>query len=182
MNIEMLQRLGEVKQFERNAIVCMEKEEGHTAYLLLQGKVEVVLGSFQNNPKPVALLAPGVIFGEMSLLEDKPRSASVVVASRDASVLELTKTNFLTILECDADIAFNLLQTMLKRMNGLLEELQYKNNTFVRNIRIDSRYVQISGLSKEQFETIITKDSSHALTLLKFLSHLLAEIDEMAIN
>ncbi len=160
----------------------MEKEEGHTAYLLLSGRMEVVLGSFQNNPQHVALLSPGVIFGEMSLLEDKPRSASVVVVSRDASVLELTKTNFLTVIECDAELAYNLLETMLKRMNGLLDKLVYKNNTFVRNIRIDPRYVQISGLSIEQFQTIVSKDSAHALTLLKFLSHLLTQIDEMAIS
>lgn len=182
MNVEMLKRLGDVKTYERNAIICLEKQEGHTAYLLLQGKVEVVLGSFGQNPKSIALLSPGVIFGEMSLLEDKPRSASVIVSSRDASVLELTKNNFLTILECNADIAFNLLQTMLKRMNGLLEQIQFKNITFVRSIRMDSRYIQISGLSMEQFENIINKDSSYALTLLKFLSHLLAQIDEMAMD
>lgn len=180
MNIEMLQRLGNVKKFPRGAMICMENNEGHTAYLLLYGKVEVMIGSFKENPKSVAILSPGVIFGEMSLLEDKPRSATVVVSSADASVLELTKENFLTIIECNSDIAFNLLRTMLNRMNGLLDTIQFKNNTFVRGIRMDARYVQISALTEPQFEAIVSKDSSYALTLLKYLSHLLAQIDEMA--
>lgn len=182
MNIEMLSRLAVPKKFSEGAIICMEGEVGHTAYLLLQGKAEVLLGSFRAEQKSVALLSPGVVFGEMSLLEDKPRSASVVVTSKEATVLELTKMNFLTILECDSEIAFHLLQTLLERMNNLLKELQYTNNTFVRSIRGDSRYVQISSLTQEQFSEIIKKDSSYALTLLKFLSHLLATVDEKAID
>lgn len=182
MNIEMLSRLAVPKKYQHGAIICMEGEVGHTAYLLLQGKAEVLLGSFRNEPKSVALLSPGVVFGEMSLLEDKPRSASVVVSSREATVLELTKSNFITILECDSEIAFHMLQTLLGRMNHLLKELQFKNNAFVRGIRVDSRYVRISSLTQEQFAEIIAKDSSYALTLLKYLSHLLAEIDEKAID
>lgn len=181
MNVELLKQLGNVKTFPRDTVICMERQEGHTAYLLLQGRVEVFLGTFVNTPKSVALLSPGVIFGEMSLLEDKPRSATIIVSTKEASVLELTKDNFIKILQCDPDIAFNLLQTMLKRMNSLMEEIQFKHNTFVRGVRMDAHYIQISNLSMDQFMLIMNRDSAHALTLLKFLSRILAQIDEMAI-
>lgn len=182
MNIALLQTLGNVKKYKRDDIICMEGQEGETAYLLLQGKVEVILGSFQNKPTSVAVLPTGTIFGEMSLLENKPRSASIIVYSNEALVLELTKYNFLAILKTDADIAYNLLRTMLNRMNNLLEQLIYKDNSFTRSIKSDSYYIQISNLSKEQFEAIINKDSAHALTLLKFLSFKLAQTDEIMMS
>lgn len=182
MNVALLQTLGNAKTYKRGELICIEKQEGHTAYLLLQGKVEVLLGSFQNNPTSVAVLSQGVIFGEMSLLENKPRSASIVVSTKDALVLELTKDNFLKILQCDPDISYNLIRTMLKRMNELMEQIQFKNNTFIRGVKNDPHYIQISNLTKDQFILIINRDSAHALTLLKFLSHLLAQMDEMLIS
>ena len=98
MNIEAFKSLGHLKQFTIGEFICTEKEEGDTAYLLLQGMVDIIRDAHLKSPEQIARLRPGVVFGEMSLLENKPRNASVIAATDDVIVLELTKDNFLSII------------------------------------------------------------------------------------
>lgn len=182
MNLELLQSLGKVKKFSRGEFVCLEQEEGATAYLLLQGSVEVKLSSFRDKPKTVATLEQGVIFGEMSLLENKPRNASVVAATDQIMVLEIEKSNFLKILKSDKEIAYNLLRTLLGRMEKELDNMYRAKLAYVVEFRKNSLYQQIQSLSCEQFAAIIEKDSEYALKLLKFLSHSLAEINQKFVS
>ena len=99
MNIEAFKILGQLKQFTTGEYICTEKEEGDTAYLLLQGLVDIVRDAHLKSPEYIARLRPGVIFGEMSLLENKPRNASAIAATDDVVALELTKDNFLSVLD-----------------------------------------------------------------------------------
>lgn len=182
MNVELLKGLGKVKQYKYGEFVCVEGEMGNTAYLLLEGKVEVRLGSFKDEPKTVAVLVPGAVFGEMSLLENKPRNASVVTATNTLLVLEIEKSNFLQILKSDKEIAYNLLKTLLGRMEKEMDEIYRVKLAYVAEIRRNPLFQQIKDLSCEQFAAIIDQDSEHALRLLKFVSHTLAEINQKNIN
>ena len=49
MNIELLRTLGKVKKFNKGEFICLENEKGNTAYLLLQGKTDIICGSFEDN-------------------------------------------------------------------------------------------------------------------------------------
>lgn len=178
MNIKLLQQKGTIKTCKEGEMVCMEKETGHTAYLLLQGGVDVVVGSFTENGKTVAALRPGTIFGEMSLLEDKPRTATVVATTDDTRLLEINKENFLEILQADTEIAYQLLRTLYQRMEKCLQEMNHATMATLTNFKTNTIYKQIQGLSQNQFVEIVEKDGNYALTLLKFLSRGLAQIDE----
>ena len=177
MNLELLQTLGKVKQYEKGEFVCMENDEGYTAYLLLSGEVDVLLKSFYDKPKVVAHLKQGTIFGEMSLLENKPRNASVIATTDMIKVLEIEKSNFLAILKTDKQIAYNLFQTLLGRMEKEMDSMYRANIAYVSEFRRNKLYRQMQGIGSEQFAIIIEKDSDYALQLLKFLSHSLAEIN-----
>ena len=91
MNIELLRECGRIVAFEKNEVICREGEEGHSMFLLLEGKVEVRINSFSNNTKTVSTISQGGFFGEMSLLEKKPRSASVFVTSDMVVALEIAE-------------------------------------------------------------------------------------------
>ena len=123
-----------------------------------------------------------MIFGEMSLLEDKPRVASIVVNSEQAIVLTIDKENFINILRADSEIAFHLLRTLVSRTEKCLEDLKGISIPFIASFRRDKMYTQIQNLSLEQFQTIIKEDSEYALKLLKFLSHALTVADEEIAN
>jgi len=67
---------GNIQQFEPGAVILYENSPGDSAYIVISGKVEV---SKRIEGQRVVLdrLGPGSIFGEMSLIDGQPRSASV---------------------------------------------------------------------------------------------------------
>lgn len=180
MNIEAFKILGQLKQFTTGEYICTEKEEGDTAYLLLQGLVDIVRDAHLKSPEYIARLRPGVIFGEMSLLENKPRNASAISATDDVVALELTKDNFLSVLDYDKEIAWNLLRTLLNRTETGIQNCPFGSLAFVTNFKSNSYYLQLQKMSCEQFYDIIAKDKAYALKLLKFLSSTLAQLNEDA--
>lgn len=178
MNIELLRKLGKLKKYNKGDFICTENETGSTAYLLLQGNVDVILGSFTDSIRTVTTLNPGTIFGEMSLLENKPRNASILANVNETMVLEIGKDNFLSILSTDKEIAWNLLCTLLDRMDKLMLFNDLKDFVYVAGYKKNRYYIQLTKLSKEQFGDIIDKDGEYAIKLLKFLSSSLAEMNE----
>ena len=182
MNIELLKQLGNVKRFNKDEYICLEKERGNTAYLLLQGKTDIVCGSFEDQCHKVAELQPGAIFGEMSLLENKERNASVHATVDDTLVLEIEKSNFLEILRIENEVAWNLMSMLLARMEKMMNELQHGNYASVAGYRKNTCYLRLKKLTKEQFEKIARQDSEQMMTLLKFLSSSLAEMDEVILR
>jgi len=182
MNIDLLRTLGRVKKFNNGDFVCIENEEGHTAYLLLQGYVDITLASFTDSNKKVAQLTPGTIFGEMSLLENKPRNASVVARKDDTLVLEIEKENFLSVLNTDKDVAWSLLCTLLARAEKIIQGNNINQCKALNGYHKNNFYIQLKHMTKEQFESIIEHDGEHTLKILKFLSHALAEMNDEVIQ
>lgn len=178
MNIELLRTLGKVKKFNEGEFICLEKETGNTAYLLLQGKAEVIFCSFEDSNHRVAALKPGAFFGEMSLLENKVRNASVQAKVDNTLVLEIEKSNFFKILQTDSQIAWNLMNTLLTRMENMMGDLRFSSFASVAGYKKNALYLQIKKLNEEQFVQIAMTDTEYAYKLLRFLSGALAEMNE----
>ena len=64
------------KSFAKGEIIFREGEEGTEAYRILEGRIEISILIEGQGEAPLGHLLPGDIFGEMALLDDKPRSAS----------------------------------------------------------------------------------------------------------
>lgn len=77
------------QEYPKGIIICRKGEPGHSMFVLLQGLVEVTLNSYSNDAKSILTLQKGSFFGEMSLLEKKPRSATVSTRT-DVVVLEIS--------------------------------------------------------------------------------------------
>lgn len=178
MNIEQLRTMGRVKKFDKGDFICLEQEQGNTAYLLLQGRTEVVLRSFQDNTYKMTELRPGTVFGEMSLLEDKPRNASVRATEDDTLVLEMEKDNFFEILQADSEIAWNLMNMLLTRLERMMWNANCNNILRASGYKKNVMYSRIKRLTKEQFAQILQQDTNYAYQLLRFLSGALAEMND----
>lgn len=177
MNLELLRQYGKLRTYNMDGVICAEGEQGCTAFLLLDGYARVTHGSAMNAAVVVATLSPGVLFGEMSLLEDKPRIASVIADRAETVVLEIGKDDFLGLIKAEPDIGYGLMVTLLGRVDKTLDMMNITKIGFVSEVRRNKHYQLLQRLSKEQFVGIIEKDPDHALTLLKYLSHTLAEVD-----
>ena len=80
------------RTYDRNTMIFAEGEPGDELFIIQKGSVKICK-IVDNNEVLLAVLKAGDIFGEMALLEDKPRFASAV-AYEDISVMALTKANF----------------------------------------------------------------------------------------
>ena len=84
---------GEInRNYQKNTMIFAEGEPGDELFIIQKGSVKICK-IVNNNEVLLAVLKAGDIFGEMALLEDKPRFASAV-AYEDINVMALTKANF----------------------------------------------------------------------------------------
>lgn len=98
-----------------------EAQDGDSLYVILGGRVRVVRTA-DGNERLLAQLGPGEFFGEMALLDGKPRSATVIV-EEDAQCLVLPRWGLLRIVRRDPEVAINLLTVMSERLRNTLDML-----------------------------------------------------------
>lgn len=94
--IHRLANIATSVSFTPAAQVISEGELGTSFYLIVTGGVRVAVESL-DGPKEVARLGPGAFFGEMAVLNNEPRTASVV-AIGDLRCLEFEKAAVLEVL------------------------------------------------------------------------------------
>jgi CRP-like cAMP-binding protein len=90
-----------------------EGQIGHEFLVVLEGEVDVRVGD-----KVVATRGPGEFFGEISLLEHRPRTATVV-AKTPVVVEVIGQREFTTLLEDEPDVAAQLKTAMAERLAQL---------------------------------------------------------------
>ncbi len=94
-SLERIVDVLEEQTFRAGATICAEGELGRTMYVLRDGEVEVQRASESGKQVPIVRLGAGETFGEMTLVELQPRSATVVVkkAARTYSLTNLDLYN-----------------------------------------------------------------------------------------
>ncbi|MCP4162581.1 MAG: Crp/Fnr family transcriptional regulator [Deltaproteobacteria bacterium] len=100
--------------YQPGDIIFCEYEPGDSFYLIQSGQVKIVK-IFGNIEKTVDILNPGEFFGEMALLEEAPRSASII-AVEQCKLLEFNKTNFEILMKGNPQMALKLLRLFAKRI------------------------------------------------------------------
>lgn len=110
-----LAALARQERFPKNAEIMAEGDRSGGLYILLSGKVKVVLRSEEGKEIILAILNPTEFFGEMALLDDAPRSADIV-AMAPTTVLIIAKHEFKAWLQRQPDMAFVIIKTLAQRL------------------------------------------------------------------
>ena len=102
------------KTYSAGQIIFCEYEPGEAFYLIQSGRVKIVkiFGAIE---KTIDILQPGEFFGEMALLENAPRSASIV-ALEECRLLEFNRNNFEVLMTGNPPMALKLLSLFAKRI------------------------------------------------------------------
>lgn len=114
-DIERIQGFARERSYPKNNVIVFEEDPGDSLYVVLNGQVKVVL--IGEDGREVILSTPGKgdFFGEMSLIDDQPRSAHVI-AMEDSRLLVLRREDFHQCLAAMPGIAIGLLRAMCKRL------------------------------------------------------------------
>ena len=177
MDIDLLKECGHVLTFQTGQTICREGETGKSMFVLLSGTADVNINSFSDNVQTVGTLLPGSFFGEMSLLEDKPRSATIIATTDDVIVLEVTEADFSMLLLKATSITYRLLLTLNGRLNLMLNKIEEQDKRFAFQYRKNPIYASIQKLEVRDFDTIAKKDPDYVWELLKYLSSSLEKLN-----
>ena len=112
----MIANLVIVKNFNRDETVVLEGDDSVQAlYLIATGSVQVYMTGIDGRETILSFLERGDFFGEMSLIDGEPRSASVRTVT-DAKLLVIHRESFLSLLRKTPEIAMSLMSELCKRL------------------------------------------------------------------
>ena len=106
--------------YHTNDTIFKEGDEGDTMFLVSRGCVSIIFEIHKGKRKKrVASFGEGVFFGDMALLEEKPRSATAI-ADEETELYVLTRTDYLNLLENEPKIASKIQLGIAKELSARL--------------------------------------------------------------
>ena len=108
-------------------------DEGDAMYIIEQGKVRIYVGAQDGHEVTLTELHRGDFFGEMALLDGKPRSADARVAE-DARLAVLSREHFLSFVTSNPNVALEMLTALTNRLRHTDELLR---RTATRNVNVE---------------------------------------------
>jgi len=118
-----LARLATVREFPTGAAVVNQGENGVGLFIIIAGRAEAVLHKQDGAQVVVNTFCPNDFFGELALLDEGQRTASVI-ATEPLQCLALVRWDFLSLLKNDAEMATNVLAKLAMRFRLMLESTQ----------------------------------------------------------
>lgn len=111
------------KTYNPKQIIVREGDAGREVYLIIAGKVVVTEKVERGSYRVLNHLGPGEIFGEMAMLENAPRSATLIAAT-SCKILALTPANFEKIFKSHPRWAFKILTALGKRIQKAFGQVE----------------------------------------------------------
>jgi CRP-like cAMP-binding protein len=102
-------------QVARNSVIFSYQDEGDAVYLVVEGRVKVHLHDEDGRELILADLGVSAVFGEMSLLDDCPRSATVT-ASESCLLATLSRAGMMEVIREHPEVAMAFLQLLSRRL------------------------------------------------------------------
>ena len=118
------------KRFSTGTVLFREGDRGEEMFILQSGKVKISK-KIRGVEKTLATLEKGEFFGEMAILNDKPRSASAETVE-DSDMLVIDRKTFETLLRSNVEIAIRFIKRLADRLretNDQMEALMIRDNT-----------------------------------------------------
>ena len=109
------------RSFPKHKTIVEEGAPGDYMYIIVEGRVKVTKLSGDGREKILELLEVGDFFGEMSLFDEAPRSASVKGLSK-VRILALARNDFLRLLARSPDLALSVIQELTRRLRQIDEQ------------------------------------------------------------
>lgn len=103
------------RSYPKNTIIINEGDETDSLYLILSGKVKIVLSDEDGKEITISILEPNEYFGELSLIDEEPRSARVV-SMEPCQFSIIHKSDFNQEMDNNPGLVRNLLKGMSKRL------------------------------------------------------------------
>ncbi len=121
--LDLLSKAGIMKNYPKGSTIVSQHDPGDTFYSVVSGRVKVSLLHEDGNEVVLCILKEGDFFGELSLLDKEPRSASVISLT-DTSLFLITQGRFKHLITSNSGILEKVLQGVCKRLRDANETIK----------------------------------------------------------
>lgn len=114
-----------IQNIDAKTVIFHEGDSGNRMFLIVEGEVEIRKKTTEKSTTTLATLKKGDFFGEMAMVERKPRSATAL-ALTNCRLLALDQNAFTSLIEQNSDFAVRMIKvlaTRLRRTNLLVEQV-----------------------------------------------------------
>jgi CRP/FNR family cyclic AMP-dependent transcriptional regulator len=141
----LFKKEGILRKFSKDEFVFYKGDEGNKVYFVEEGIVKIVNLSEDGKELIFAILHDGGMFGEMSILDQKPRSACAMVL-KNSSIYEMDGTHFITFLKAKPDILLKIIKILSERVRDVND---FAEDTVFLNLshRIFNRLLKVAKVS-----------------------------------
>lgn len=161
-----------VCQIPAGAVVFREGDRGDTFYIIEAGHVEVTKQIDDKDSRILARQGPGEFFGELALVQENPRAATVT-ALEDVTLLEISKDDFIQYLNHNPPMALGILRAMADRLRENDQRAIYDLSRKNRELEQAYADLQREVRRRSDFLTIVAHELKTPLTSMKGYTHLL---------
>jgi CRP-like cAMP-binding protein len=120
--LEHILRISHRRTLKPGTILFHEKEMGLTFYVVLAGSIKLFTKSGAGEEKVLSLVNAGESFGELSLLDGRPRSATAQTLET-TTLLELSSEQFMELMQAHFDITRGILAELCRRLRTTNEHV-----------------------------------------------------------
>ncbi len=121
-DVETIARHGRLHSYPKNSIVIHKGEESDCLYIIREGRVKVFISDEYGAEIILRYQGPGEYFGELALIDEEPRSASVATME-PTQLIYVSRRRFEECLHENPEIAVKLIRSMSRRIRDLTEDL-----------------------------------------------------------
>jgi CRP/FNR family cyclic AMP-dependent transcriptional regulator len=121
--LDAISRLAVTRNYPKNSVIINEGDHTDSLYVILSGKVKIFLTDDQQKEVIVAIQREGDYFGELALLDEAPRSASVMTME-PCSLLIVSRNAFERHLASDPKLAISLMRGLAARLRATTENVK----------------------------------------------------------
>ena len=150
-----------ILEYPQNTMIFSESQRGKDLYIIQSG--EVAISKVVNgNEVILAVLKKGDMFGEMALLENKPRSASAIAHS-DCRLMVVNLANFNQMVTTQPQMISRLTTTLADRLWSMYRQLDNANirdplakMIDMLSLQLEKQKIQMDSLQSKQKQTELT--------------------------
>ena len=115
--------VAKVRRYAKDDVIFHADESGDIFCLIKEGQVKVTMISPEGKEIILSMMGPGDFFGEMSLLDNEPRSATVI-AMETLDLVTIWRSDFLQILSENFSITKKILAELSKRLRSASNRIE----------------------------------------------------------
>jgi signal transduction histidine kinase len=174
-DVEKLAESCKEEKFEKGEIIFLESSKADKFYIIMEGTVEVWKDYYDSEPDLLAVHGRGQLFGEMALVDDLPRSATLV-ARTPTKVLFLFRDEFQDFIQRNSRVALSILRSissMVRKSNDFFVDGLRKRNLELAQAYEELKITQEELLRSERFSNLgkfssmIIHDIKNPISVLK---------------